>query len=330
MMAVRKGLPRRMGLALGSGGARGWAHIGAIDALLEAGIAITHVAGTSMGALVGAAYVSGRLDFLREFATSVDWRRILYFFTDVGVPYSGLVNGTRVTDFLRKHVTPTAIEALPVPFRCVATDVRHGTEIVLSQGDLTNAVRASIAIPGMFTPVTIDGRVLVDGGIVNPVPVSVARRMGATAVMAVDLNACRFSGDGAVPAPSPLSAAVPPRRGTRRPGRRRWSRLVEEMLSAADMKGRNLLRRVVGGSEPSIFEVLGNSVGIMETQVARVRLRADPPDLLVQPILGEFGFMDFHRAEEAIAAGYAATRRALTGAGGAAHVEAEETACETT
>ena len=179
--------PKKIGLALGSGSARGWAHIGVIRALAEAGIRIDCVAGTSIGALVAAVYASGNIDSLEEVVLQIDWKQIAYSL-DVVFPKSGLIDGKKVAAFIRSQVKQINIEDLPLPFRAVSTDLATGSEVVIKQGDIIEAVRASISVPGIFTPVKKGGTILVDGGLVNPVPVSVVREMGADFVIAVDLN----------------------------------------------------------------------------------------------------------------------------------------------
>lgn len=175
--------PEKIGLALSSGSARGWAHIGVVRALAEAGIRVDYVAGTSIGAVVGAVYASGNIDALQEVALQLDWRQIAYFF-DVVLPKSGLIDGKKVSAFIRSHVNGINIEELPIPFCAVSTDLATGDEVVIQSGDIIDAVRASISVPGIFTPVKKNGTFLVDGGLVNPVPVSVVRQMGADFVIA--------------------------------------------------------------------------------------------------------------------------------------------------
>ena len=180
------------GLALGGGAARGWAHIGVIRALQEKNIRITHIAGTSIGAFVGAFAATGRLDDLEREILAFDWKQGLGYFASVP-SRTGMLNGRRITDFLGEHLGLVNLDGTQIPLRTVATDLRNGDEVVLARGDLVRAVRASIAVPGIFTPVEHAGRLLVDGGLINPVPVNVVRQMGARHVVAVDLN--RVSSD---------------------------------------------------------------------------------------------------------------------------------------
>ncbi|WP_316978619.1 patatin-like phospholipase family protein [Shumkonia mesophila] len=194
-----------IGLALGSGGARGWAHIGILRALAEAGIRPDVVCGCSIGSLVGAAYVTGQIDSFASWVKSLTWREIVGLL-DPGLSGGGIIRGGRLLRFLRKHYRDIAIEDSPIPFAAVATDLATGNEVWLRNGPLFDAVRASIAVPGLFGPVRMNGSWLVDGGLVNPVPVSLCRAMGANFIVAVTLNADKAY----PPADPPATAAVPP------------------------------------------------------------------------------------------------------------------------
>lgn len=178
---------KSVGLVLGSGGARGWAHIGVIRALEEANIRISHITGASIGALVGAVYTAGELDDLEEFIRSLDWKGVLSFF-DVVFPSSGLLDGNKVYELLSEHLQSMKIEDVDLKFCCVATDLMNGQEVLLQSGPMVDAVRASISIPGIFTPFERDGRFLGDGGIINPLPVDIMQKMGAEVIIAVNLN----------------------------------------------------------------------------------------------------------------------------------------------
>ncbi len=178
---------RSAGLALGGGGARGWAHIGVLLALTEKNIRITHIAGTSIGAFVGAFYATDSLDVLRKNFAHFNWKQGLGYFASIPSK-EGILSGRKISSFLEDHLAVAALEDTSIPFCTVATDLRTGKEIALNRGSITEAVRASIAVPGIFTPVSKDNFLLVDGGLVNPVPVSTVREMGAEQVIAVDLN----------------------------------------------------------------------------------------------------------------------------------------------
>lgn len=197
----------RIGLALGGGSARGWAHIGVIRALQDAGIEPDIVCGTSIGALVGAAYVGGELDPLEAWVRSLRLQTVVGFldFSLTG----GLIKGEKLIGFFRNHFVDRDIRELARPFGAVATDLQRGREVWLREGPVTDAVRASIALPGLFTPVQLDGRWLVDGGLVNPVPVSLCRAMGADLVIAVDLNTTGWAVTSS-PHPPKCRASAPP------------------------------------------------------------------------------------------------------------------------
>jgi NTE family protein len=306
--------PSRIGLALGSGSARGLAHLGVIRALEEAGIEISFVAGTSIGALIGAAYASGRLDAMVSTFQEFNWKKTTAFF-DVVFPKSGLIDGAKVGELVRTHINSEVIESLPIPFCAVATDIQTGEEVVISQGDVIEAVRASISVPGIFTPVRSNGRLLVDGGLVNPVPVSVVRSMGADVVIAVDLNHQITEKNL-----KPLTA-VKVATETNRMSHPRSRRLAECFRSMRELR-QKLLAKDAPTSEqfnswlsaepiPNIFELLLASVNIMETSITESRLKIDKPDLTIRPPLGEIRFLEFGRAEEIISIGYDSAREQL-------------------
>lgn len=300
----------KVGLALGSGSARGWAHIGVIRALAEAGIEIGCVAGTSIGALVGAGFALDKMDVLEDFARQLDWKEIVSFL-DVTFPRSGLIDGGKVTDFFRNHVREMNIEQLPLPYCAVATELSTGREVVLSRGDLVEAIRASISIPGIFTPVKLGGAFLVDGGLVNPVPVSAARNLGADYVIAVDLNHDLV--DKGRPSASATKDSSPKGEFDKSQFAK-WG-ITQDLADKINQLGSPALSHVrrwlLREPTPNIFEVLTASINIMATQITAIKLKTNPPDLLIQPKLGHLRFMEFHRAEEAITEGYRATMSQL-------------------
>ena len=303
---------KKVGLALGSGSARGGAHIGVIRALAEAGIRIHCVAGTSVGAVVGAVFASGKLDALEEVVIGFDWKQVVRFF-DVVFPKSGLIDGKKVADFVRGHVRGENIEDLPIPFIAVATDLATGREVIIQDGDLIEAIRASISVPGIFTPVRREGSVLADGGLVNPVPVAVAREMGADFVIAVDLNHDIAVKKGIKPLTANSHDAAPGRGLSR--GLGKTSRIVgtlDQGVGALELRALLQLGAWTAKEPlPNIFEVLGASINIMESQITATKLKTDPADLLIQPKLGHIRFLEFNRAREGIAEGYKATNACL-------------------
>jgi NTE family protein len=288
----------KIGLALGSGAARGWAQIGVFEGLAALGIVPDVVAGTSVGALVGAAFVTGKLAALKARMENFG-RRDVAAMLDVHLTTGGLIEGRRIENFLGSLGIAGTIETHGPRYAAVATDLASGREIWLQQGPIGRAVRASIGMPGIFSPTRHDDRWLIDGGLVNPVPVSLARALGADIVIAVDLNSelvgRRFSEsdndvNASLTAPA-VPAQVP-----------RW------LMDAVGP----ILQRVLqaGPDHPSYFEVLANSLNIMQDRITRMRLAGDPPDVLLCPRLGEFSWLDFHRANEAIAEGLACVHAA--------------------
>jgi NTE family protein len=288
----------RIGLALGSGAARGWAHIGIIEALVEAGVKIDVVCGTSIGALVGAAFVSGKLPELKAWALTLNWRRIVTLL-DIRFTGGGLVNGAAIMRQLRSIGLDQPIEEHGIPFAAVAVELSTGHEVWIKDGPIDEAIRASIALPGIMTPAKFDGRWLVDGGLVNPVPVSACRALGADVIIAVNLNSDYFEARGSA------TAAL------------RAARLEEEshhVVNAPPAKpGEIAFRLLQGGGRvaPGYFDVLVTAVNIMQDQITRARLAGEPPQVLLLPRLGGISPLDFHRAKEGIDRGRAAVGHAI-------------------
>ncbi len=288
----------KIGLALGSGSARGWAHLGVLRALRDAGVQPDVVCGASVGALVAAVYASGEMDRFTDWALTLDRRKVFQF---MDFRWSGgMLKGEKLMAFLRQHFTDCGIDGCHLPFAAVATDLYSGAEIWLRQGSLVDAVRASIALPGLFTPVAARGRWLVDGGLVNPVPVSLARAMGADIVIAVDLNA-----DIMRRRTAPVSLAVEEEASeASRWWQKGWRPWRPETPEAEAMPPAAPTATVPGSEMPSVLDVAMNSVNIMQMRITRSRLAGDPPELLIAPRLAHLGLMDFHRTEEAIEAGH--------------------------
>ncbi|MGO9770553.1 MAG: patatin-like phospholipase family protein [Roseiarcus sp.] len=295
----------RIGLALGSGAARGWSHIGIIDALTEAGIEPEIVCGTSMGALVGAAYVAGRLADLRQWAEVASWREIVPLM-DVRFAGGGLIDAKQVIEFLRGIGIGGPIESYAKTYAAVATDFVTGREIWLQSGLILEAVRASIALPGFISPAKVGGRWLVDGGLVNPVPVSVCRALGADVIIAVNLNGDllgrRFENTArsvAAPVPSVPSEL--------------FGRMLNQLPPAAREQATQIALRLLpqGPSTPGYFDVLNNSINIMQDHITRTRLAGEPPHVMLMPRVENIGTMEFTRAKEAVAEGRACVEAAL-------------------
>ncbi len=292
-----------VGIALGSGAARGWAHIGVIEALEEMGIRPAVVAGTSIGAFVGAAYAAGKLAPLKSWVRELGWRDILSFL-DVTLGDAGLIQGDKLFDFVRTHMPDGNITDLNKTFGAVATDLYTGQEIWFREGPLLEAVRASIALPGLFTPLEHEGRWLVDGGLVDPVPISLCRAMGADLVIAVNLNGGLVGRH--------FQQKVPVRERSE-PGTgswQAWSARIRESLNGKSTSAQ-WLSALLGKTrkEPGLFDVMAGSINIMQDRITRSRMAGDPPDVHLAPRLAHLGIMEFDRAEEAIAEGRAVVQR---------------------
>ena len=267
-------------LALGGGAARGWAHIGVLRALEEADVPVGMIAGTSIGALVGGCYLAGKLDELEEFARSLTRRRLLGLL-DLNFGGNGLLGGMRLDARLRDHLEGLTFKDLPAPFVCVATEIMTGHEIWLHSGSLITAMRASYALPGVFEPVVSNGRTLVDGALVNPVPVSVCRAYEQRLVIAVNLHYDLF-GRAAVVKHSAMDQSADN---------------DEEPVERPETRPMRL----------GITAVMVEAFNIIQDRISRARLAGDPPDLSLFPALSQIGLTEFHRAAEAIELGYAET-----------------------
>jgi NTE family protein len=294
----------KVGLALGSGSARGLAHIGVIHAIEEAGITIDMVAGSSIGALIGAAYASGQLGTLEQDFRGIDWKRMGTLLDPV-FPRSGLIDGKKITEFVRAHVAVKDMRRLPVPLCVIATDLTNGEEVVLRDGDLVEAVRASISVPAIFSPVRHGGRILVDGGLANPVPVSAVRALGADIVIAVDLNYDIVAGKARRGGSRrPRAKRVAPPKQDERNSTRVLAR-IGEALRASDNPA---FHRIRGWLErdrlPGMMEVLLGSLHILQVRITESRLLIEKPDILIRPPLSSVHFLEFDRADEMIAIGY--------------------------
>jgi len=277
-----------LGLALGGGVARGWAHIGALRALIEAGIKPDIIAGTSIGALVGAAYLAGKLDTLENWSRALNRRRVMSYM-DVRWGGAGFMRGDRLARVLHHHLGDLSIEDLDRKFAAVACDLRTGYEVWLQQGPIVPAIRASYALPGAFDPVKVDGRFMIDGALVNPVPVSACRALGAHMVIAVSLNGDAFG---------PIGSSHEVNFG-------------DELDALNKLRpDRLLLKSMVGnskpGKSPKMGAVMMGTLNIVMDRISRSRLAGDPPDVFVAPRIGHIGMLDFTKAEELIERGYRA------------------------
>jgi len=297
----------RLGLALGSGSARGWAHIGILRALAERGCVPEVITGASVGALVGAASAFGRLDELEQWVCALTQRDV-WRLVDTTFRGGGVMSGNRLMEAIAECIGDAPIESLPVAFGAVATDLYTGEEIWLREGPFMTAVRASSGVPGLFSPTWHEGRWLIDGGVVNPVPVSLCRALGAEVVIAVDLSrSVTTIGRRARQRTGESVPSVPPANGGEHAVSdegnamlQKWSGLVDGIVESFRSKR----------TEPGLLEVMGSAVNIMQDRVTRSRLALDPADLVLRPDLMDFQLMDFHRAREAIEVGRAHVEQA--------------------
>ena len=321
---------KKIGLALSGGGARGWAHIGVIRALQNANIPIDIIAGSSIGAFVGAIYVAGELDDLEVYVRDLDWKSIVSYF-DMVFPTKGLLDGSKITELLSQRLKTLKMEDAAIPFCCVATDIITGKEVHIQNGSMVDAVRASIAIPGIFTPFQKDGQYLSDGGIVNPLPVDVVKSMGADIVIAVNLNrnwpitpeqlALKEKKDAngktsllKVKEERKLSEAKTREIENRKEGlidyiQSRYVSFQEDIQQKLDEwlpkeKEKN-------PNDPNIFDIIGTSINVMQERVTRYMLESYPPDILIEPHLNHFSIFDYDQAGSIISEGFQETMKAM-------------------
>lgn len=289
----------RLGIALGSGSARGWAHIGILRALADLGLRPAVVTGASVGALVGAAFANDKLDALEAWVCALTQRDVWHLI-DATFRGGGIMTGNRLMDAIAVGVGDTPIEQLPVAFGAVATDLYTGEEVWLREGPMMRVVRASSGVPGLFAPAWHADRWLIDGGVVNPVPVSMCRAMGADVVIAVDLSrSVTRAGQRAQLAvgTKPATSAVGEHTATEEGSAilKRWSGMLDGLVESFRSKRQ----------EPGLLEAMTSSVNIMQDRITRTRLAIDPADVVLRPRMDDFALMDFHRAREAIDAGRA-------------------------
>lgn len=273
--------PPKIGVVLGAGSARGWTHVGVLRELELLGVPIHAICGCSSGALVAASYASGRLSVLENLAEKMTTVRLLRFL-DLSWSRGGLIEGRWIVNFFRENVGESEIENLPIPFGVVATEYRTGREVWLTSGSLIDSVRASIALPGLLTPIELKGRILLDGAVVNPLPVSLCRALGADIVIAVNLEA---------------EMASPPKKLAPKIGEEesRWGGWFSRWnASKAPTPATKM---------PSYPEIVGDAVFTMQGLITRIRLATDPADIVISPRFGDVGVMDFQKAKELIGCG---------------------------
>ncbi|WP_373085508.1 patatin-like phospholipase family protein [Sneathiella sp.] len=287
----------KIGLALGSGIARGWAHIGVIRRLEKEGIKPDYVTGTSIGALIGGMYLAGKLDDLEDWARDIG-KSGLFRLLDIRLSGGGLISGNKMLKLLESTIGDINIEDLPVPYAAITTELGTGHEIWIREGNLAQAISASYALPGLFSPQKIDDRWLIDGALTNPVPVSVCRALGARLVIAVNLNADVF---GMATIDDANSELMIDENGKKKN--------IFHARSPVNLMKHRFFDKT--GTEPSIFGVMMSSLNIVQDRLSRSRLAGDPPDITIAPVLARHGPLDFSKADEMIAEGDAAAERSL-------------------
>lgn len=289
-------------LVLGSGGARGLAHIGVIEVLRERGYRVVAIAGSSMGALVGGIHAAGRLDDYKAWVCALQKLDVLRL-VDWTFSPSGFIRGERVIAALRGLVGDALIEDLPVAYTAVATDIDLEREVWLSRGPLFDAIRASIAIPSLFTPVRRDGHTLVDGGLLNPLPVSAVLHAITDLTIAVDVNAPDERLRLRAPEPAPVPAPPPPGAAAAGDLKARMAQFIEGLFER-------------GAAQPAVVEpnwrdLLSRSLETMQGAITRMKLATHMPEVLIRIPRNAAAFYEFYRAGELIALGRARAIRAL-------------------
>ncbi len=289
-----------IGLALGGGAARGFAHIGVLRVLAKHGIVPDVIVGTSIGAVVGGCYAAKQLDPFEEWARKLTFRGVLGYL-DINLTGSGIIRGTHLATRLDQALGDMTIDELPLRFAAIATEINTGHEIWLTRGRLTDALRASYALPGIFPPVRIGGRWLVDGALVNPVPVSAARALGARLVIAVNLNSDLFGRGVTISSHGPNADDE------------EQHEIAKKTVGLRGIFGpeHSLRRQFLNTGKPGIPTVMVEAFNVMQDRITRARLAGDPPDVSISPKLGQLGWFDFHRSPEAIDCGVEAAEKTM-------------------
>ena len=285
----------RIGLACGSGSARGWSHIGIIKALTAIGIEPHVVCGCSIGSLVAASYASGNLSQLEHWVRSLTKLEVARFL-ELNVSLNGFVNLERLHTFLTHYVydESTTIETLGKTFAAVSTDLETGREIWFTKGPVIEAVWASIALPGLFPPIEYQGRWLVDGGLVNPVPVSICRALNADFVIAINLNSGMLG-----------------RHTSQKPAVVQNSKYNMLAKTIKEYSATWFPAMQSKSNKPSLYDAIAGSVYITQDRITRSRMAGDPPDIVLTPKLSHIGLLEFYRAAETIKEGEECVTRML-------------------
>ncbi len=290
-----------IGLVLGGGAARGFAHIGVLRTLVAHGIRPDVITGTSIGAVVAGLFAAGALDAFEDWCRGLTRRSVLGYL-DFRLGGSGLISGARLARKLEEALGDTSFADLPLRLAAIATEVGTGHEIWLTRGPLSEAMAASYALPGIFPPKLIGGRWLMDGAMVNPLPISAARALGARLVIAVNLNADNFGRGTIIQDHGPNADDVA----------RRAQLELDRSKRSLFRPDRLLHRQFFGTSDgPGLSAVMVEAFQVMQDRITRSRLAGDPPDVMISPRLGRINLFDFHRASEVIAIGAEATEKSI-------------------
>jgi len=296
-----------VGLVLGSGASRGWAHIGVIEALREADIPIHVVAGCSVGAFVGAVFASGSLEQLKASVIDMDGEH-MFSLSDLAILRPGLIDGDKkLRELFHRYSDIQDFSELNIPLKVVATDMHSGDQVVFKSGSLLKALRASLSYPGLFAPVPYKGRWLIDGGVVDPVPVGVARSMGADIVIAVSLNSELVS----------LKRHTPPQSGPAETASPVKNSFLRNLAGRHDTAGKTRpawmdLQKKIPSTVPGVWPVLNASIQLMQDRITRVNLAVNAPDILIEPRLGDLKMLDYDQVAHSIEEGYRATQNRIS------------------
>ncbi len=302
--SVNKKKTTKVGLVLGSGGARGWAHIGVLQELKRMGIEPFCIAGTSIGSIAGTLYATDTLDLAEDLALHLNWKDVALLFLEVNFLRSGLVSGRNFMKLLQDIIPARSFSELAYPLAIVATDLNSEREVVFKEGDLFNAIRSSISIPGIFTPVEHECTHLVDGGLTNPLPISTCRAMGAEQIIAIDINLRSPPERDSIQQVEQEESKEDHDSNTLKSLQASIAKLLPQLHTPAS---KTFMRWFDTPDKPSeslsLIDVLTRSFRLVENEITRNTIKLNPPEILIQPAVGNIMTLEFYRGKEAIEAG---------------------------